>query len=76
MKGGLVQKMILHMLSTTVMVRLGRVEGNFMTYISPVNEKLRSRAVGIVVELAQVPFTTFDDLKEIAAGAGTGGGSM
>jgi len=54
MKGGLAQKMILHMLSTTVMVRLGRVEGNLMTCISPVNEKLRSRAVGIVVELAGV----------------------
>ncbi len=54
MKGGLAQKMILHMLSTTVMVRLGRVEGNLMTCISPVSEKLRSRAVGIVVELAGV----------------------
>ena len=54
MKGGLVQKMILHMLSTTVMVRLGRVEGNRMTRIAPVNEKLRSRAVGIVSELAGV----------------------
>jgi N-acetylmuramic acid 6-phosphate etherase len=54
MKGGLVQKMVLHMLSTTVMVQLGRVEGNFMTRIAPVNEKLRSRAIGIVVELAGV----------------------
>jgi N-acetylmuramic acid 6-phosphate etherase len=54
MKGGLVQKMILHMLSTTVMVRLGRVEGNRMTRIAPVNEKLRSRAVGIVSELSGI----------------------
>jgi N-acetylmuramic acid 6-phosphate etherase len=54
MKGGLVQKMILHMLSTTVMVRLGRVEGNRMTRIAPVNEKLRARAIGIVSELSGV----------------------
>lgn len=54
MKGGLVQKMILHMLSTTVMVRLGRVEGNLMTRIAPMNEKLRLRAVGIVSELSGV----------------------
>ena len=31
MKGGLAQKMVLHLLSTTVMVRLGYVAGNLMT---------------------------------------------
>ena len=54
LKGGLAQKMILHLLSTTVMVQLGRVEGNLMTNISPVNEKLRARAMRIVVQLAGV----------------------
>jgi N-acetylmuramic acid 6-phosphate etherase len=52
MKGGLAQKMILHALSTTVMVRLGRVRGNLMSELSPVNSKLRERAVRIVAELA------------------------
>ena len=69
MKGGLVQKMILHMLSTTVMVRLGRVEGNFMTRISPVNEKLRSRAVGIVSELAGVTAERARELLEAHDGS-------
>jgi N-acetylmuramic acid 6-phosphate etherase len=54
MKGGLAQKMVLHLLSTTVMVRLGKVEGNRMTHVTPVNEKLRERAVGIVMALGQV----------------------
>ena len=54
LKGGLAQKMVLHLLSTTVMVQLGRVQGNLMTNISPMSDKLRARAVRIVVQLAGV----------------------
>jgi N-acetylmuramic acid 6-phosphate etherase len=54
MKGGLAQKMILSALSTSVMVRMGRVRGNHMTHISPASSKLRGRAVRIVMELAEV----------------------
>lgn len=54
MKGGLAQKMVLHLLSTTVMVRLGRVAGNLMTSLVPASRKLRERAVRIVVSLAEV----------------------
>jgi N-acetylmuramic acid 6-phosphate etherase len=54
MKGGLAQKMILHLLSTTVMVRLGRVAGNLMTSLVPASRKLRERAVHIVVSLAEL----------------------
>lgn len=54
LKGGLAQKMVLHLLSTTVMVQLGRVQGNLMTNVTPVNDKLRARAVRIVVQLAGV----------------------
>jgi len=54
LKAGLAQKMVLHLLSTTVMVQLGRVQGNLMTNVTPVSEKLRERAVRIVVQLAGV----------------------
>jgi len=54
MKGGLAQKMILSALSTSVMVRMGRVRGHHMTHISPVSSKLRGRAVRIVMELGRV----------------------
>ncbi len=54
MKGGLAQKAILHMLSTTVMVRLGRVQGNLMTHMQPSSAKLRRRAVDIVMRLGGV----------------------
>ena len=52
MKGGLAQKMVLHTLSTAVMVRLGRVRGNLMTNLQPVNEKLRERAIWILGEIS------------------------
>lgn len=54
MKGGLAEKMVLHLLSTTVMVRLGRVEGNQMTNLMPSSRKLRRRAVRIVSALGGV----------------------
>jgi N-acetylmuramic acid 6-phosphate etherase len=54
MKGGLAQKMVLHMLSTAVMVRLGLVAGNLMANMVPASNKLRERGVRIVMELAGV----------------------
>jgi N-acetylmuramic acid 6-phosphate etherase len=54
MKGGLAQKMVLHLLSTTVMVRLGRVEGNQMTNLVPASRKLEVRAVLILSSLGRV----------------------
>ena len=55
MKGGLAQKMILHALSTSVMVRLGLVRSNLMTGIRPSSCKLRERAIGILMELSGRP---------------------
>jgi N-acetylmuramic acid 6-phosphate etherase len=54
MKGGLAQKMVLHTLSTAVMVRLGRVEGNEMSNLVPSSRKLQRRALRIVCELTGV----------------------
>ncbi len=44
MKAGTAQKMVLNMLSTGVMLRLGRVDGNLMTHLTPSCEKLVDRA--------------------------------
>ena len=54
MKGGLAQKMILAALSTAVMVKLGKVRGNYMTHVTPVSNKLRGRALRMVMEIAGV----------------------
>jgi len=51
MKSGTAQKMILNMLSTGVMVRLGKTYGNLMVDVQPANEKLRQRATRLVQQI-------------------------
>jgi N-acetylmuramic acid 6-phosphate etherase len=48
MKAGTAQKMILNMLTTGAMARLGYVYGNLMVNVGPRNEKLIERGVGIL----------------------------
>lgn len=48
MKAGTAQKMVLNMLSTGAMIKLGKVYGNLMVDVQPTNEKLRVRAKRIV----------------------------
>ncbi len=55
MKAGTAQKMILNLLSTCSMVRLGKVYENLMVDLQPTNEKLRERAVSIISLLGSVP---------------------
>ena len=48
MKSGTAQKMVLNMLSTGTMIKLGKVYGNLMVDVKPSNEKLIRRCVTIV----------------------------
>jgi N-acetylmuramic acid 6-phosphate etherase len=50
LKAGTAQKMVLNMLSTGVMIRLGRTYGNLMVDVQASNAKLRVRAVRIVAQ--------------------------
>ena len=50
MKCGTAQKMVLNMLSTCTMVKLGKVYGNLMVDVKPSNEKLVHRCISIVRE--------------------------
>jgi N-acetylmuramic acid 6-phosphate etherase len=49
MKAGTATKMILNMLTTGAMIRLGKVRGNLMIDVKATNEKLQERAVQIVM---------------------------
>jgi N-acetylmuramic acid 6-phosphate etherase len=49
LKAGTAQKMVLNMLSTATMVKLGYVTGNRMTNLLPRNTKLRLRAIRIIM---------------------------
>ena len=48
MKSGTAQKMVLNMLSTASMIKLGKVYGNLMVDVKPSNRKLIDRCVSIV----------------------------
>ncbi len=50
MKSGTAQKMVLNMLSTASMVRLGKVYGNLMVDVKTANQKLYTRAERIVMQ--------------------------
>jgi len=54
LKAGTAQKMILNMISTTVMVKLGKVYQNMMVDVKSNNKKLMQRACRIVMKLGEV----------------------
>jgi len=54
LKAGTAQKMVLNMLSTAAMARLGRVYENWMVYVALTNKKLRQRGARILEEAAGV----------------------
>jgi N-acetylmuramic acid 6-phosphate etherase len=54
LKAGTAQKMILNMLSTATMVRLGYVSGNRMSNVQPRNTKLRARSIRIIMSEAGI----------------------
>jgi N-acetylmuramic acid 6-phosphate etherase len=64
MKAGTATKLVLNMLSTGVMIRLGYVFGNLMVNVQPTNDKLRDRAQRIIAEAASVDATRAAELLE------------
>jgi len=54
MKAGTAQKLVLNMLTTAAMIRLGKVHDGYMVGVQPSNRKLRERARRIVEALAGV----------------------
>jgi N-acetylmuramic acid 6-phosphate etherase len=54
LKAGTATKLVLNMITTLSMVKLGKVASNLMVDLNPSNTKLRARAVRIVGELAKV----------------------
>jgi N-acetylmuramic acid 6-phosphate etherase len=68
MKAGTAQKMVLNMLSTATLVRLGYVTGNRMTNLRARNVKLRARSVRILGAEAGVDPAAADAALERAGG--------
>jgi N-acetylmuramic acid 6-phosphate etherase len=58
LKAGTAQKLVLNLLSTAAMVRLGKVYENWMVHVALTNQKLRRRGVRILEEAAGVSAST------------------
>ena len=70
MKAGTSQKLIFDMISTTVQIRLGRVEGNKMVNAKLINNKLIDRAVRIFME-RNSQYTDYEEVKALILKAGS-----
>lgn len=68
MKAGTATKLVLNMISTAVMIRLGHVYGNLMVNVRPVNSKLAARARRIVALAGRVGAGEAERLLDAAGG--------
>lgn len=65
LKAGTAQKMVLNMVTTGAMIKIGKTYENFMIDLKATNEKLKDRAIRIVSQLAKVDNSTaFEKLTQ------------
>lgn len=62
MKSGTAQKLILNMISTSLMIKMGRVKGNRMVDMQLSNNKLVDRGTKMVQETLQISYQEAEDL--------------
>lgn len=68
MKSGTAQKMVLNMISTTLMIRMGRIEGNRMVKMQLTNAKLVDRGTRMLQEMLGL---SYDEAQERLLDAGS-----
>lgn len=56
LKAGTAQKMVLNMLTTASMIKIGKTYENYMIDVNPSNSKLKDRAIRIVSEIAEITY--------------------
>ncbi|MEH6682740.1 MAG: N-acetylmuramic acid 6-phosphate etherase [Sediminicola sp.] len=65
MKSGTAQKMVLNMISTALMVRIGRVKGNKMVNMQLSNSKLVDRGTRYLMEALEIPYEEAEALLKM-----------
>lgn len=68
LKAGTAQKMVLNMISTGTMIKLGKVYKNYMVDLNPTNKKLVVRAKGMIQDITGTSSEEASDLYEAADG--------
>ncbi len=69
MKAGTATKMVLNMISTTTMIRMGKVYGNLMVDLQVVNEKLRDRGTRIIEKLTGLKYDEAGEVLNKSGGS-------
>jgi len=69
MKAGTAQKMILNMISTTAMIRMGRIYGNRMVDLKGASEKLKERSKKVLMETCNLSYAEAQRLLKRAGGS-------
>ena len=69
MKSGTAQKLVLNMISTAVMIQMGRVEDNKMVNMQLSNDKLVDRGVKMLME--KLKLTEYETAKDLLLKAGS-----
>lgn len=64
MKAGTAQKMVLNMISTTVMIKLGKTYSNLMVNVKPINIKLQNRVKEIVKVATKADVSIVDEVVQ------------
>lgn len=71
MRAGTATKLVLNMISTGVMIRLGYVYGNLMVNVQPTNSKLADRARRIIASIAGISYEQASSLLDQAGSVRT-----
>jgi N-acetylmuramic acid 6-phosphate etherase len=69
MKAGTAQKMTLNLITTTAMVRLGKVYGNRMVDLQATSEKLKERSKKVLVDICGLPYEDAEKFLNRAGGS-------
>lgn len=71
LRAGTATKLVLNMISTVVMIRLGHIYGNLMVNVQPSNQKLTARACGIIAQVTGVSEERAGELLKMSGSAKT-----
>lgn len=68
MKSGTAQKMVLNMITTSVMIRLGKVYGNKMVDLKMNSKKLQERGKRVIMEVTGADYETAEKYLRVSSG--------
>ena len=66
MKAATAHKLILNMITSTSMIKMGKIYENLMVDVSISNEKLKERAKGILSTITKIPFNETEAILEVS----------